>query len=284
MAAVAPSSSYLICSTPRSGTTLLCEALRNTGLAGRPEEYFQQLPETGRPRTPHDYFADAEDPELLELVCWCAAPADLDPLLEPSRFDTWRKYFDWALEQGTTANGVFGAKIMWAYLPGLVTHLAAERPEPADTDPGADLLEHVLPSLRYVFVTRADRAAQAVSLWRALQTWRWRHEAKAGQARKQDEQLRYSFEAIDHLAHLLADEDAAWRDWFERNAIQPLTVLYEDLAGAYEETALAIMRHVGVRPPAGLHFGKPRLTRQADELSRDWVGRYTAEVEARVRL
>ena len=32
--------SYMICATPRSGSTLLCEALRNTGLAGYPDEYF----------------------------------------------------------------------------------------------------------------------------------------------------------------------------------------------------------------------------------------------------
>ena len=32
--------SYLICATPRSGSSLLCEALRNNGLAGNPDEYF----------------------------------------------------------------------------------------------------------------------------------------------------------------------------------------------------------------------------------------------------
>ncbi|MBA2364790.1 MAG: hypothetical protein H0V86_14810, partial [Chloroflexia bacterium] len=35
-----PHTSYLICGTPRSGSFLLCEALKNTGLAGMPEEYF----------------------------------------------------------------------------------------------------------------------------------------------------------------------------------------------------------------------------------------------------
>ena len=32
--------SYLICATQRSGSYLLCEALKNTGIAGKPEEYF----------------------------------------------------------------------------------------------------------------------------------------------------------------------------------------------------------------------------------------------------
>ena len=35
-----PHISYLICATNRSGSFLLCEALKNTGVAGQPEEYF----------------------------------------------------------------------------------------------------------------------------------------------------------------------------------------------------------------------------------------------------
>jgi LPS sulfotransferase NodH len=35
-----PHTSYLVCATPRSGSFLLCEALKNTALAGQPEEYF----------------------------------------------------------------------------------------------------------------------------------------------------------------------------------------------------------------------------------------------------
>ncbi|TFG73034.1 MAG: hypothetical protein E4H27_01520 [Anaerolineales bacterium] len=31
-----------MCATPRSGSSLLCESLRNTGLAGKPDPYFVQ--------------------------------------------------------------------------------------------------------------------------------------------------------------------------------------------------------------------------------------------------
>ena len=37
---MAPTDTYLICATQRSGSTLLCELLKQTGVAGRPEEYF----------------------------------------------------------------------------------------------------------------------------------------------------------------------------------------------------------------------------------------------------
>ena len=39
---VPTTTSYVVCSTPRCGSSLLCEALCNTGLAGAPTEYFDQ--------------------------------------------------------------------------------------------------------------------------------------------------------------------------------------------------------------------------------------------------
>src|SRR5438045_4129167 len=35
--------SYMICATPRSGSSLLCELLAGSGAAGAPEEYFGPL-------------------------------------------------------------------------------------------------------------------------------------------------------------------------------------------------------------------------------------------------
>jgi trehalose 2-sulfotransferase len=45
---------YLVCATERSGSTLLCELLAATGVAGRPEEYFEFLSATGRERQPRE--------------------------------------------------------------------------------------------------------------------------------------------------------------------------------------------------------------------------------------
>ncbi|MGZ4261677.1 MAG: Stf0 family sulfotransferase, partial [Solirubrobacteraceae bacterium] len=38
-----PTKAYLVCATPRSGSTLLCEMLRETGRAGVPLEHFEIL-------------------------------------------------------------------------------------------------------------------------------------------------------------------------------------------------------------------------------------------------
>src|SRR5205823_4062494 len=63
-----PHTSYLVCATPRSGSTLLCEALNNTGLAGHPQEYFEALKETGIPRRPQQYFDGAAQADILDLL------------------------------------------------------------------------------------------------------------------------------------------------------------------------------------------------------------------------
>src|SRR5436190_15977397 len=67
-ASMHPHCSYLICATPRSGSTLLCEALTNTGVAGFPKEYFETLKDTGLPRRPMEYFETWDNTEIAELL------------------------------------------------------------------------------------------------------------------------------------------------------------------------------------------------------------------------
>jgi len=65
---VVPAISYLMCATPRCGSTLLCDGLEATGLAGRPREYFEELKETGVPRRPREYFWGLRSPDVLRLL------------------------------------------------------------------------------------------------------------------------------------------------------------------------------------------------------------------------
>src|SRR4051794_16615313 len=95
--------SYLVCATERSGSTLLCELLAGTGVAGRPEEFFEDLGATGRPRQPREYFEDCGDHEILAL---------LPPLRGPLPLPPFEQRLAAALERGTTPNGVFGSKLM----------------------------------------------------------------------------------------------------------------------------------------------------------------------------
>src|SRR4051794_5081670 len=100
-----PTLSYLIASTPRSGSTLLCEALTNTGVAGNPEEYYQHRRKTGLPRRPLEYFEETDTPEIDAVLGQYTRVDDEMSLFDPRRFDTYREWVDWTIDRATTPNG-----------------------------------------------------------------------------------------------------------------------------------------------------------------------------------
>jgi LPS sulfotransferase NodH len=273
-----PHLSYLICSTPRSGSTLLCEALQSTGIAGRPEEYYQQRKKTSLPRRPREYFEDAETDEIVEILGDVTRVDDEVGEFDWRRFDNYADYLAWTIEEGTTPNGVFGAKVMWGYFNGFVSGLQ-ELPGRSDL-PRADLLPSVFPNLRYVSVTREDKVRQAVSLWKALQSWTWRRDAGDGHIVRGD--LRYSFVAIDHLAGAISDEEDAWHAYFREAGVQPHAVVYERFENHYEEVALEIIDYLGIERSGGVAFAERQMKRQADSLSDEWIARYHADKGARL--
>jgi trehalose 2-sulfotransferase len=275
-----PNHSYLICATPRSGSTLLCEALKSTGVAGVPEEYFEALRHSGRPRRPQEYFIGAEDRTILRHL---GEHASMDG--RPERSPLWDRhdyepYLRWAIERGTTPNGVFGAKLMWSYFGDFVSLL---REIPAYRElPIQELLPAVFPELRYVRVVRANKVRQAVSLWKAVQTATWRSEdtdelATVDEADTQNglgPRLKFHFRAIEHLLDQILAHEACWDAYFEHCGVLPHVVFYEDFADSPEETALGVLRHIGVEAPASVKI-EPRMQPQTDTLNQRWSRRFS---------
>jgi trehalose 2-sulfotransferase len=286
MAAPAPSRSYLICATPRSGSTLLCEALIGTGVAGVPEEYFEALRHSGRPRRPQEYFIGAQDRTILRHL---GEHTSLDG--RPARSPLWDRhdyepFLRWAIEQGMTPNGVFGAKLMWGYFGDFVS-LLREIPEYRE-QPIQELLPAVFPELRFVRVVRANKVRQAVSLWKAVQTATWRQEesgvsdgAEIADAAEPDAtsdgqgpRLKFHFHAIEHLLDQILASEACWDAFFEHARIRPYVVVYEDFVENYEETAVGVLRHIGVEAPESFSFER-RMKRQTDDINRKWARRFS---------
>src|SRR5215217_1480447 len=276
-----PALSYLICATPRSGSTLLCAALDDTGIAGHPEEHFEVLLETGRPRQPRDYFQRSNDPEVWALL---DDPEFRDILGEyggrysehPARRDTswsppdFEGLVEEAIRKGTTENGVLGTKIMWAYFRDFI-RLARRTREMEDVRP-CEVPEAVLPNLlRFVWIHRRDTTRQAVSLWRALQTQEWRRDSE-DEVRGRD--LRFSFAAVNHLKLRIDEHNAAWQSFFEGCDVEPIEVVYEELVEDYKGTILWLLEGIGVPTPENFAVTEPKMKRQADELSEEWCRLY----------
>ncbi len=283
-----PERSYIVCATPRSGSTLVCHALSETGVAGRPEEYFEALRHSGRPRRPEEYFLGVEDQSIRDHLGERGIGSDpppRSPLWSRAAYD---RYLEWAFEAGTTPNGVFGAKLMWGYFGDFVSLV---RNIPAYRDvPLAELLSDVFPELTFVRIVRANKVRQAVSLWKAVQTATWREDqASAGAIASVESdgsppyrsfieehrpQLRFHYGAIDHLLKQLLIEEAFWDAFFEHSGIKPILVLYENFAADYEASTLNLLNRLDLAPPDGFDF-EPRMKKQSDAVNDDWTKRYS---------
>lgn len=275
-----PMLSYLVCATPRSGSTLLCQELDKTGLAGHPQEYFEALRRSGVPRRPHEYFDPERHPNIVERLAFRemleGAPKP-NPLWQP---DTYDQYLEWALDAGTTPNGVFGAKLMWGYLGDFAELLRGIDGMAGRSLP--DLLSRAFPGLRYVQITRRDKVRQAVSLWKAVQTQAWQRDAGASDDGHDGRLLEpvFSFRAINYLMRQLTAHDASWDAYFLGLGYEPLKVTYEELADSTEGVVHSVLEHLGIAAPQNLQIGPPRLSVQADEVSELWVARVLEHLEA----
>jgi LPS sulfotransferase NodH len=189
--------SYLLCATPRTGSSLLCGLLDGTGIAGHPESYFRQPDE-------HSWAAR-----------WGIA----------RKADGTFSYADFvrvALAAGRTANGVFAVRIMWGTMDEITAKLAMVHPGPDRS--GADLLQEAFGQTKFIYLRRDDVVAQAVSWLRAEQTNVWFETTKT--ARKLPEQEPcFDFDRIHELVNMIGEHNSAWQEWFKSAGSQPYPVL-----------------------------------------------------------
>ena len=128
--------------------------------------------QTGVPRRPTEYFEACGAPR--SSTSSAATPGSTTRRSRSTRAGSraTRRSSTGSVEQATTPNGVFGGKVMWGYFNGFVDRCAGSSRERGDRD--ARRARRVFPDLHYVWVTREDKVGQAISLWKAIQTWTWR--------------------------------------------------------------------------------------------------------------
>jgi trehalose 2-sulfotransferase len=235
--------SYLICATPRSGSTLLCGLLRSTGVAGRPESYFR--------RDNQDAYAAQWD-----------VPRDTDGAVDIGSFVRA------AVAAGSTPNGVFAARIMWGTMTEVTETLASVTPGRRTSD--VELLTAAFGRTRFVHLRRTDVLAQAVSWARAEQTHFWHpgEDAVPG-----GQQPHFDRELIGGLVHTIDAHEKAWRAWFEAHGVVPHEITYEKLAADPTGVTRAVLAFLGLDLPAGRTI-EVRDRRQADHLNADWIARF----------
>ena len=239
---------YLICGTPRTGSTLLCQYLTSTGVAGKPESYFRK----------EDLDAYAE--------YW--------QIVRPDGTYTFADYLSATRMAGRTENGLLAIRIMGGTLEEMTAELGQLYPHLANDDLG--LLEEAFGHLKFIYLRRKDVLAQAISLYRAEYTDYW-HSIE-GEAPA--EQPTYDFDKIKARVDMLHAHNAAWQNWFRAVGVEPLTVQYEELSADPVGMTERVLQFIGVELPNDARLEAPNQ-RLADETTRLWMDRFTEELEGR---
>lgn len=246
-----PYDSYVICTAPRSGSTMLCSLLTASGVAGRPASYFHE-PSVA------DWLQD------LGLTADPAAEARAQVAAA----------FDAAIRAGRGDGALFGLRLQGHSLGFFRTQLAVLHPGEA-TDVAR--LRRAFGATRFIFLRRADKLDQAVSYLKAEQTGLW-HVAPDGSELERlapHREPAYDRARIAETVAMMEGHDRAWEAWFAQERVAPLRIAYDDLSADPTGVLRRVLADLGL-DPAAAEGVSPGVRKIADGTNRDWVERYRA--------
>jgi trehalose 2-sulfotransferase len=237
-----PPRALILCTTPRSGSTLLCALLAASGVAGRPDSWYR-----------------AED-RLVYAADWGV------PLLPNGQPDP-ATYLAAATQAGRSANGVTALRLQAAALPDFLTDLRTLH-GPIDDLP---LITRTLGPCRFVHLNRTDRLAQAISRLKAEVSQVWHLD---GTESPPLATARYDAARITEYLDEAASAAAMWANWFAAQSITPLRLTYEPFSAAPAATVTRLLADLGLTATAPLNVPNRRM---ANATSTAWAARYRAE-------
>lgn len=250
-----PLRTILLCTQPRSGSTLLGEALYFAGGLGCPLEYLHR---GFRPSFERRWNTQGID-QLVAAVH----------------------------RHRTGPNGVLGVKLFWRdveeiaeeCVPGRFPALRAW-PEDTPAETYRALWEVVggyFPNPCFILLERLDRVRLAASALAAMRSGRWRMIPGAGMPASTEPD--YDFERMTAQLRLAEYAHHHWRRLFDAICAKPWRVTYEALDRDYAGTVGALLDALGscaAVPPL-------RLQRQSNATTEAFVLRYLRDSQARDR-
>lgn len=238
---------YVVASTPRVGSTLLCRSLWDVGLVGAPKEYLNPM-----------QLRDWEVRLGTRLSALRHRPLSGAALALVGRL-SWHEshlqhHLERVMQRRTSATGWFGLKL----------HAHHHRRWFGDGP-----MPPLLNPIHWIRVVREDRLAQAVSWERALQTGRW-----ASHQRETSATPRYSRYRIERRLRAIERDELWWDAVLEQESV--LLITYEQLRRRRAQAVREVLAHLNVPGAASLGVSDAALEKQADGVNATWVQRFRA--------
>ena len=241
--------SYVICSTPRSGSTLLCKLLAATGKSGDPESHFHSS-------SVSDWLIDF----------------DLDPKDPAAERDVLSAIFDAARERGTGNTGIFGLRLQRKSFSFLIQQMSILHPG-FSTD--LERFQAAFGDTLFIYVSRTNKLEQAISLVTATQTGLWHMAPDGVELERLSEPKEPVYDANEIASQLaeLTTLDKEWEDWFIGEKLDPLRIAYDELSDDPVAMLIRILDRLDL--DRGLATGiRPAVAKLADATSRRWMERF----------
>lgn len=247
-----PFRSYMICTAPRSGSTLLCKLLAGTGICGNPDSHFHE-------------------PSLDNWL----ADYDLNPQDYGTRREALQAVFQAAMTYGKGATGLFGLRMQgrsFGYFMRQLELLVPGRMRDVQR------IESSFGQTLFLHLSRPDRLDQAISLLRAEQTGLWHRRSDGTELERlaPPAEAHYDAEAIKRYMGELAALDQAWEKWFHQERLEPLRISYDALSTDPQAVLAQVLSALHLDPVAVRAVGTP-TAKLADATSRAWRDRFERE-------
>jgi len=246
--------SYVICTSPRSGSTLLCRLLAATGKSGNPDSHFHSSSVSDwvdNYKIQTDQFANKSD--LLTAI------------------------FQTARDIGTGNTGMFGLRLQRHSFNYFMQKLRVVCTDDS-TNSDVDCIEKCFGKTLFVHLTRQNKLEQAISLVKATQTGLW-HKAPDGTEIERLSAAReptYDAHAIERKIAELTDMEAQWISWFADQGMTPLCINYDDLSDDPLGILNEVLQCLGIdqRYASGV---KVPVAKLADKTNKLWATRFQSE-------
>jgi LPS sulfotransferase NodH len=238
-----PRRCYLICGVARSGSNLLSDGLRDTGRAGRPNQFFLPSSES-RFRAAYNFDAEMSFADYVRGI----------------------------VEKTATSNEVFAFKLMGWYLNDFLARLRESGAFGETERSDLEILLKAFPRLRFIQITRREKLRQAISKARAFQTGLW----KVQEGKTEAAEPQFDRSLITRCLREGEEHERIWSAFFTGIGLAPFRVEYEELCQNYEATLRATLDFLKISLPRRAEIGPPATIRQSDELSKQWEEWYRA--------